>query len=321
MNYARIVGTGSYLPERVLTNAEIEKMVDTSDEWIVDRVGIRSRHIAASNETTSSMAKIASERALAAAHMSADQIELIIVATCTADRLFPSTACLLQQQLGITENIPAFDISAACAGFIYAIGVANNFIRSGTVQRALVVGSEVMSRVIDWSDRSTCVLFGDGAGAVVLQASEHPGLLSSCLHAQGKYKDALFLPNDIAAPHLKNHSPYLQMKGQEVFKLAVKALGDSVEEVLAIHGLAKTAIDWLVPHQANLRIIEATAKKLNLPMERVILTVAEHGNTSAASIPLALDVGVREGCIKPEDLVLMEAIGGGLTWGAALLRF
>lgn len=321
MTYARIIGTGSYLPEQVLTNADLEKRMDTSDEWIVSRTGIKSRRIAASQETTSSMAYEAAKNALAMAELSPEQLDLIIVATCTPERIFPSSACLVQQQLKITANIPAFDVSAACAGFIYALSIADSLIRTGAVRNALVVGSEVMSRIVDWSDRSSCILFGDGAGAVVLQASEQPGILSTSLHAQGQHKDLLFLPNDIAAPHLASDNPYVRMKGREVFKVAVTALGDIVEETLAANQLDKSAVDWLVPHQANLRIIEATAKKLNLPLERVILTVAEHGNTSAASIPLALDVGVRDGRIQSNHLILMEAFGGGLAWGGALVRF
>ncbi|MBS0359563.1 MAG: ketoacyl-ACP synthase III, partial [Proteobacteria bacterium] len=282
MIYTSILGTGSYLPEKILTNDELSTFVDTSDEWIFSRAGIKQRHMAAPDETSSSMALEASKKALEAANISADQIQLIIVATCTPDRIFPSTACLLQEKLGIKDVI-AFDVSAACSGFIYALSVADQFIRNGSVTRALVIGSEVMSRVMNWKDRNTCVLFGDGAGAVVIGASNKPGIHSTHLHADGHLKDILFLPNDMAAPNLTVDTPYLHMQGKEVFKVAVNSLGQVAQEAVENNGATHADIDWLVPHQANIRIIEATAKKLNLPMSKVILTVANQGNSSAAS--------------------------------------
>lgn len=321
MSHARIVGTGSYLPEKILTNKDLESFIDTSDEWILDRTGIKRRHIVAEDETAATMGVAAAKNALDAAKLKADEIDLIIVATCTPDKFFPSTACLIQQQLGIANAIPAFDISAACAGFVYALSVAEQFVKSGTIKNALVIGSEAMSRIIDWQDRGTCILFGDGAGAVVLQASEQPGIISSHIHAQGKHKDLLFLPNDIAAPSLQNDSPYLQMRGHEVFKIAVQSLDEIVDETITFNHLEKDDIDWLVPHQANLRIIKATAKRLGLAMEKVILTVAEHGNTSSASIPLALDTAVRDGRIQPGHTILMEGFGGGMAWGSVLVKY
>ena len=321
MKYAKMIATGGYLPEKSLTNVQLESMVDTSDEWIVERTGIKHRHIADDYESTASMATLAAKKALIDAHIDSNDIDLIIVATCSPDNMFPATACLVQSALRIERNIPAFDISAACSGFIYALSVANSMIRNGEINHALVIGSEVMSRVIDWQDRKTCVLFGDGAGAVVLSASHEPGIYSTHLHAQGQYKDILYLPNNLAAAEPDSHqTPYIHMQGHDVFRFAVKSLGDVVLEALASHDIQKSDIDWLVPHQANLRIIKATAKKLHMSLEQVILTVAEHGNTSAASIPLALDTGVRDGRIKPGHLVLMEAIGGGMTWGAALVK-
>lgn len=322
MTYARIIGTGGFLPEKILTNADLEKMVETSDQWIIERTGIKKRHIAAENETTCDLAEAAARRALDAAGIAATDLDLIIVATTTPDRVFPSTACLLQQRLGV-HGCPAFDVQAVCTGFIYALAIAEKFIRSGSTRRALVIGAETLSRITDWTDRGTCVLFGDGAGAVILEASEEPGILSTHLHADGQYKDLLTVPFGISQGYDKVQagSAFMKMEGNEVFKVAVNTLGDIVDEALAANQLEKSDIDWLVPHQANIRIIAATAKKLKMPMERVVVTVAEHGNTSAASVPLALDVAVRDGRIKRGDTLLLEAFGGGFTWGSALVRY
>ena len=311
MIYSRISGTGSYLPERVMTNTELEQMVETTDQWITERTGIRKRHIVGEQENTCDLAEHAARQALAAAAIEPQQIDLIIVATTTPDRTFPSTACLLQQRLDI-HGPAAFDIQAVCTGFVYALGVADKFIRSGSARRALIVGADSLSRIIDWTDRSTCVLFGDGAGAVVLEASDEPGILSTHLHADGKYNELLHVPQD---------SQYIHMQGNEVFKVAVNTLGRIVDETLAANHMHKDDIDWLVPHQANIRIIAATARKLKMPMERVVVTVDEHGNTSAASIPLALDVAVRDGRIKRGETLLLEAFGGGFTWGSALMKY
>ncbi len=319
MKYAKILGTGSYLPEKRLANSDLDPALQTSDEWIFERTGIRARRIAAPNETVSTMATDASKRAIEAAGITTQDIDMIIVATCSQENFFPSSACVLQSHLGITAPIPAFDISAACAGFIYALITAEQFIKSGAVKTALVVGSETMSRTVDWTDRKTCVLFGDGAGAIVLQASDTPGVLCSKLHAQGGYKDLLMLPNEMTSPHID--SKFMQMKGNEVFKIAVRSLEEVVEEILEEYKIAKDDIQWLVPHQANLRIISAMAKKLDMDLERVILTIGEHGNTSSASIPLALDVGVRDGRIRRGDHLLLESFGGGLAWGAALIQY
>ncbi len=322
MTYARIIGTGGFLPEKILTNADLEKMVETSDQWIIERTGIKKRHIAAENETTCDLAEAAARRALDAAGIAATDLDLIIIATTTPDRVFPSTACLLQQRLGV-QGCPAFDVQAVCTGFIYALAIAEKFIRSGSTRRALVIGAETLSRITDWTDRGTCVLFGDGAGAVILEASEEPGILSTHLHADGQYKDLLTVPFGISQGYDKVQagSAFMKMEGNEVFKVAVNTLGDIVDETLAANQLEKSDIDWLVPHQANIRIIAATAKKLKMPMERVVVTVAEHGNTSAASVPLALDVAVRDGRIKRGDTLLLEAFGGGFTWGSALVRY
>lgn len=320
--HARIAGTGSYLPARVLTNAELEKIVDTSDEWIVERTGIRTRHIAAEGETTCDMAEAASRRAIAAAGLEPADIDLIIVATTTPDRVFPSTACLLQQRLGI-HGPAAFDIQAVCTGFVYALSVADKFVRTGAARRALVVGADTLSRIVDWKDRSTCVLFGDGAGAVVLEASEAPGILSTHLHADGAYQQMLMVPEGISQGYdrVRDGNAYIKMQGGEVFKFAVNSLEQIVDETLAANRMQKSDIDWLVPHQANIRIISATARKLRLPLERVVVTVDRHGNTSAASIPLALDVAVRDGRIKRGEILLFEAVGGGFTWGSALVKY
>ncbi len=322
MTYSRIAGTGSYLPGKVLTNADLEKMVDTSDEWIFDRTGIRKRHIASDGETTCDLAEVASRHALEAAGVEPAEIDLIIVATTTPDKVFPSVACLLQQNLNI-HGCAAFDIQAVCSGFVYALGVADQFIRNGTARCALVVGADTLSRIIDWSDRSTCVLFGDGAGAVVLRASDEAGILSSHLHADGKYQELLMVPEGISQGYeqVQAGKAYIHMQGSEVFKVAVNTLEKIVDETLEANGMAKHDIDWLVPHQANIRIIAATARKLGMSMERVVVTVGEHGNTSAASIPLALDVAVRDGRIQRGQTLMLEAFGGGFTWGSVLLRY
>ena len=321
--HSRIVGTGSYLPEKVLTNADLEKMVDTNDEWIVSRSGIRERHIAAEGETTGDLAFHAATRALEAAGLAGSDVELIVLGTTTPDLIFPSTACLLQHRLG-ANGCPAFDVNAACSGFIYALSVADQFIRSGMVKNALVVGAETLSRMVDWTDRGTCVLFGDGAGAVVLQADAEAGVISTHLHADGGKKDLLYNPAGVSVgfdTSLPNAGVKVLMAGSDVFKYAVKALDSVVDETLAANGLDKTDLDWLIQHQANLRIIEATAKRLQMPMDRVIVTVDRTGNTSAGSVPLALDEAVRSGRVQRGQLLLLEAFGGGFTWGSALIRY
>lgn len=322
MTYSRIIGTGSYLPERILTNAELEQMVDTTDQWIRERTGIHKRHIAADTQTTCDLAEDAARNAISAAGIGVQDIDLIIVATTTPDQIFPSTACLLQKRLGI-NGPPAFDVQAVCTGFIYALSIADKFIRTGSAKCALVVGAETMSRITDWTDRGTCVLFGDGAGAVVLAASEEPGIISTHLHSDGAYASLLHVPTGVSKKtcDVPSRGGFVQMEGNEVFKVAVNTLGAIVDETLLTNGLDKSDIDWLVPHQANIRIITATAKKLKMPMERVIVTVGEHGNTSAASIPLALDVAVRDGRIQRNDTILFEAFGGGFTWGSALVNY
>ena len=318
--YSKIIGTGSYLPAKVLTNFDLEKIVDTSHDWIVSRSGIVERHIAADNELTSDLALQASLQAIQAAGISAEQIDLVIVATTTPDQIFPSTACILQDKLGIRNHCAAFDMQAVCGGFVYAMNTADLYIRSGQAKTALVVGAEVLSRILDWNDRTTCVLFGDGAGAVVLQASETPGIVASKLHADGSYRGMLKAEGNISNG-LVQGDPFIKMEGQAVFKFAVKVLSSVVEEVLEENQLQGSDIDWLVPHQANIRIMEATAKKLGLSMDNVIVTVATHGNTSAASIPLALDTAVRDGRIKAGQNILLEAVGGGFTWGAVLIKW
>ncbi len=321
MIYARIAGTGSYLPGNPVSNADlIARGIDTSDEWVSTRTGIRARHLAAADVGASDLARIAAERAIEAAGCEAEDIDLIIVATSTPDYIFPSTAALLQSKLGIRNGGAAFDVQAVCSGFVYALSVAEKFIRSGSHRRALVIGAEVFSRILDWSDRGTCVLFGDGAGAVVLEASATPGIRTSALHADGSHHPILCVPGGIASGQVIG-DPFLRMDGQAVFKFAVRVLGDVALEVLDNVGANADSIDWLIPHQANIRIIQATAKRLGIPMERVITTVAEHGNTSAASIPLALDVAVRDGRIQPGHRVVVEGVGGGFTWGAALIDF
>jgi 3-oxoacyl-[acyl-carrier-protein] synthase-3 len=317
MIYSRIAGTGSYLPQRILTNTELEKMVDTTDEWIVTRTGIRERHIIADDEFTSDMAVASARKALEAAGIEATQVDLIIVATTTPDHTFPSTACIVQDKLGI-HNCPAFDIQAVCSGFVYAVATADKFIKSGSAKCALVIGADCMSRITDWTDRSNCILWGDGAGAVIMTASDTPGVLSTHLHADGSYNHLLNVPSGISNGH---GSKTIQMEGNAVFKIAVNTLDAIVDEALEANGLEKSDVDWLVPHQANIRILQSTAKKLGMGMDRVVVTVDTHGNTSAASIPLALDVAVRDGRIKRGETVLMEAFGGGFTWGAALVKY
>jgi 3-oxoacyl-[acyl-carrier-protein] synthase-3 len=316
MIYSRIVGTGGYLPPRVVTNAEFAARLDTSDAWIRERTGIVQRHIADESQTSSDLALEASRAALSAAGIKAEDLDLIVVATSTPDYVFPSTACLLQAKLGV-RNSAAFDLQAVCSGFVYALATADNFIRSGSHKRALVVGSEVFSRILDWNDRGTCVLFGDGAGAVVLAADAKPGLHASVLHADGSQAGILSVPGNISGGRIVG-SPFLQMQGSQVFKFAVKVLDEVARETVAAAGMRLEDVDWLIPHQANVRILEATARKLGLPMERLVVTVDHHGNTSAASIPLALDEFVRAGKIRPGHRVLMQGVGGGFTWGATL---
>jgi 3-oxoacyl-[acyl-carrier-protein] synthase-3 len=320
MMFARITGTGSYLPSTALSNNDlIARGIDTSDDWIVERTGIRSRHIADATQAASDLALEAARAAIASAGITAEKIDLIILATSTPDFIFPSTACLLQAKLGV-RGAAAFDVQAVCSGFVYAAAMAEKFIRSGSHRCALVVGTEVFSRILDWNDRGTCVLFGDGAGAVILEASDEPGILASALHADGSYSDILSVPGNVCGGKIVG-SPFLQMDGQAVFKFAVKVLADVARETLDQAGMKPGDIDWLIPHQANIRIIQATAKKLGVPMEKVVTTVERHGNTSAASIPLALDAAVREGKIKPGDTLMLEGVGGGFTWGAVLLKF
>ncbi len=316
--YTRILGTGGALPAKVVTNQELERLVDTSDRWIRDRTGIVQRHIAADDESCVDLAERAARAALDAAGVSASDLDLIVVATTTPDQTFPSSACLLQERLD-SHGCPAFDVQAVCTGFVYALSIADKFIQTGSAERALVVGAETLSRILDWTDRGTCVLFGDGAGAVVIGAADEPGIISTHLHADGAYRELLQVPAGIG--NGGNGSPYIQMKGNEVFRVAVTTLGAIVDDTLAANNMTRADIDWLVPHQANLRIIKATARKLDLAMEQVVVTVAEHGNTSAASIPLAFDQAVRDGRIQRGQTVLMEAFGGGFTWGSALLRY
>jgi 3-oxoacyl-[acyl-carrier-protein] synthase-3 len=322
MIYARISGTGSYLPENVMTNHDLEKIVETSDQWIRERTGIEQRHIAADGETTVDLAEKASRMAIESAGIDASEIDLIVLATSTPDKIFPSSACILQARLDI-HGCPAFDIQAVCTGFVYALTVAEKFIKTGSARKALVVGAEVFSRILNWQDRGTCVLFGDGAGAVILEADEETGVLSTHIHADGKYENLLWVPHGIADGYdeVKQGKAYVEMKGNEVFKMAVNTLGRIVDETLDANHMKKSDIDWLVPHQANIRIITATAKKLKMSMDQVVVTVNKHGNTSAASVPLALDVAVRDGRIKRNELVLLEAFGGGFTWGSVLLRY
>ncbi|MTI64757.1 beta-ketoacyl-ACP synthase III [Methylophaga sp.] len=320
MIYSRIAGTGSYLPEKVLTNHDLEKMVDTTDQWITDRTGIKKRHIVADDETTTDLAYQAAIKAMEAAGISKNDIDMIIVATTTPTRIFPSTASLLQEKLGI-GGCPAFDIQAVCTGFVYALTVADKFIKAGGVNNVLVIGAEAFSRIVDWTDRNTCVLFGDGAGAVVLQASEEPGILSTHIHSDGNFNQLLHVPSGPGSKGFNEDTAYVDMQGNEVFKVAVKTLSTIVDETLEANNMDKKDVDWLIPHQANIRIIAATARKLNMSMDHVVVTVDEHGNTSAASIPLALDVAVRDGRIKRGETLLFEAFGGGFTWGSALIKY
>jgi len=320
--YSRIAGTGHYVPENIVTNADLEKIVDTTDEWIRTRSGIEQRHIAADGETTSDLAVAAAIQAMEAAGITADDIDFIAVGTTTPDLIFPNVGTIIQQKLGI-HGCAAFSVEAACSGFIYALSIADKYVKAGEAKNALVIGAETLSRITDWTDRGTCVLFGDGAGAVILQPSEEEGILSTHLHADGQYKDLLFAPAGVSKPpqgDIKKEFA-INMLGNEVFKVAVKTLGAAVEETLAANNLGQDALDWLVPHQANKRIIEATAKRVGLPLEKVVLTVQKYGNTSAASVPMALDVAVRDGRIKRGDMLLLEAFGGGFTWGSALLRY
>ena len=316
--YSRIAGTGSYLPEKVLTNEDLTKIVDTSDEWIQSRTGIRERHVAADGETTGDLGYNAALRALEAAGIEPSQLDMIVVGTTTPDLIFPSTACLIQARLG-AAGAAAFDVNAACSGFLFALSVADKFIRSGDARHVLVIGAETLTRIVDWNDRTTCVLFGDGAGAVVLKADEDTGILSTHLHADGSKKELLWDPVGVSVGFDKPGK--ITMKGNDVFKYAVKALDSVVDETLQANGLDKSDLDWLIPHQANLRIIEATAKRLDMSMEQVVVTVDRHGNTSAGSVPLALDHAIRSGKVERGQLLLLEAFGGGFTWGSALLRY
>jgi 3-oxoacyl-[acyl-carrier-protein] synthase-3 len=319
MSYSRIAGTGSYLPATVLTNQDLEKRIDTSDEWIFSRTGIRTRRVAAEGETTSDLAAQAARAAMTAAGVGPEDIDLVVVATTTPDMVFPSTACIVQRKLGIRRGA-ALDVQAVCTGFVYALAIADKFIASAQHQRALVVGAEIFSRLLDWSDRRTCVLFGDGAGAVVLERTEAPGILSTHLHADGEYADILCVPGGLQGGAVQGRA-FVHMDGQAVFRFAVRALEEVCAETLAANGLTGADIDWLVPHQANVRIIEATAQKLGLPPERVVMTLEHQGNTSAASVPLALDAAVRDGRIQRNHLVMLEAVGGGMTWGSVLMRW
>ena len=318
MIYSRIVGTGSFLPSAPVTNDELAKRVDTSDEWIRTRTGIRQRHLAAPGQTASDLALEASRQAIAAAGIDAGDIDLIIVATSTPDFVFPSTACLLQAKLGV-KGCPAFDVQAVCSGFVYALATADKFIRSGQHRCALVVGAEVFSRILDWNDRGTCVLFGDGAGAVILRADSKPGIMGTVLHADGSHAGILSVPGQVCGGNVTGH-PFLKMDGPAVFKFAVRVLDEVAREVLAMCNVRVSELNWLIPHQANVRILEATAKRLGINPEKVVVTVDIHGNTSAASVPLALDVAVRDGRVKRGDKVMLQGVGGGFTWGAVLVE-
>ncbi len=316
--HSTILGTGSFLPEKILTNKDLEQFVDTTDEWITTRTGIKQRHVAADTDTTATLATRACLKAMESAGVTPDQIDMVIVATATSDDAFPSTASRVQYALGL-RHIVAFDISAACAGFNHGLSIADQYIKTGFAKIIIVVGCEMLTRVVDWTDRSTCVLFGDGAGAVVLGASESPGILSTHLHCDGSQHGILYAPNTLVQKNAD--SPFVKMEGREVFRHAVTRLGELVDETLAANNLTKNDIDWLIPHQANIRIIQAMAKKLDMSMDKVIVTVDAQGNTSAASIPLALDIAVRDGRVKRGDLVLLESFGGGLVWGSALIRY
>jgi 3-oxoacyl-[acyl-carrier-protein] synthase-3 len=323
--YSRIAGTGSYLPEKIVTNFDLEKIMDTTDEWIRTRTGIERRHIAAEGQTTVDLAEIAARRACEAAGVSPAEVDFIVFGTTTPDLVFPNCGTLLQARLG-ARGCPAFSVETACTGFIYALSIADKFVKSGEAKCALVIGAETLSRITDWNDRSTAVLFADGAGAVILKPSAEPGIVSTHLHSDGSYKELLHVEVGVSRgfkvnPETQKVEIGIKMAGSEVFKVAVTKLGSAVDEALAANGLERSAVDWLVPHQANIRIIGAMAKRLDLPMERVIVTVQDHGNTSTASVPLALDTGVRDGRVKRGDLLLLEAFGGGFTWGSALVKF
>jgi 3-oxoacyl-[acyl-carrier-protein] synthase-3 len=319
--YSKIIGTGGYLPEEVRTNDDISQTVETSDSWIYERTGIKSRRIAGPNETASSMAEIAARQAIDAAQIDPEEIDLIVVATGTPDRVYPSTGCLLQQRLGI-KNCVAFDIQAACSGSIFALSIADQYIKTGAAKKVLVVGSEICSRIVDWTDRSTCILFGDGAGALLLSASSEAGILSTHIHSDGEYEDLLYCPNPQAATELnKDETGYVKMRGNEVFKVAVNTLGRIVDETLEANNMQKSDVCWLVPHQANIRIIAATAKKLKISMDHVVLTLGNQGNTSSASVLLALNEAIRDGRIQRGQVVLLEAFGAGFTWGSALIKY
>jgi 3-oxoacyl-[acyl-carrier-protein] synthase-3 len=322
MIYSRIEGTGRYLPERIMTNAELEKMVDTTDEWIRTRTGVERRHVASEDQTTSDLCVEAAKLAMESAGITADEIDLIVIGTTSPDLIFPNVATIVQERLGI-HGCPAFSIEAACTGFIYALSITDKFIRTGATKCALVIGAEIITKLTDWTDRTTCVLFGDGAGAVIVKPSEEEGIISTHLGADGKYRDLLYYPvgasKDLAKAGLGDSR--IMMKGNEVFKVAVRTLGRVAEEALEANGIDKDDLDWLIPHQANLRIMQATAKRLGMPMEKVVQTVQDHGNTSAASVPMALDVAVRDGRIQRGQLLLLEAFGGGFTWGSILLRY
>ena len=320
MIHSRIVGTGAHLPQKIVTNSDLEKIMDTTDEWIRTRTGIERRHIAAENETTVDLAEHAARRAIDAAGLRPEEIDFIAFGTTTPDLVFPNCGTLLQGRLGCRGG-PAFSVETACSGFMYALSIADKFVRCGEAKRALVIGSETLSRIVDWNDRSTAVLFADGAGAVVLAPSEEAGILSTHVHSDGSYKDLLYCDGGVSKGFGPSGKSVIAMSGGEVFKVAVTTLGRAVDEALQANGLDRSALSWLVPHQANIRIIQAMARKLDLPMDRVIVTVQDHGNTSAASVPLALDVAVRDGRIKRGDLLLLEAFGGGFTWGSALVRY
>lgn len=319
--YSRVIGTGAYLPEEVRTNEQISQTVDTSDSWIYERTGIKSRRIAGPNESAASMAEIAARQAIDAAQISPEEIDIIIVATGTPDRIYPSTGCLLQQRLGI-KNTVAFDVQAACSGSIFAMSIADQYIKSGAAKTVLVVGSEICSRIVDWSDRGTCILFGDGAGAILLSASDETGILSTHIHSDGEYEDLLYCPNpQVATDAGKHEAGYISMRGNEVFKVAVNTLGRIVDETLEANNMDKSEIDWLVPHQANIRIIVATAKKLKMSMDQVVVTLENQGNTSSASVLIAFNEAVRDGRIQRGQVVLLEAFGAGFTWGSALIKY
>jgi 3-oxoacyl-[acyl-carrier-protein] synthase-3 len=319
MIYSRILGTGSYLPEKILTNQDLEKMVDTNDEWITKRVGIKERHVVTgSDDTTTTMATKAAKNALEAANVDPQDIDMIVIGTASPDYFFPSAACVVQNNLGIKNECPSFDVNAACGGFIYAMSIADQYIRTGEMKKILLIGVDTLSTVTDWTDRGTCVLFGDGAGAVVLGASNEPGIIATKIQAAGEYGKLLYANSSLWN---KEDSGILRMEGKEVFKLAVKKLDEIVDQTLNKAGFKKSDIDWLIPHQANIRIIQATAKRLELPMERVYLTIEKHGNTSAASIPLALDEAIRKNVVKRGEILMLEAFGAGLSWGASLVKY